>query len=187
MVTQTSEVESGPASVQVERRVPLGPGVTEDRIIVPWAEYLELKRADANLVRYAVAYLTPGAKGPGTGPQKAMACEKHLKWWGQGYRPVGYVQLQAVPPKQWLPSMIEDAIALGQPIPEEMRPPGYSGLTFPLVRANRARDLPEPLVAEPQNGGEPEVTVYYCEAAGCTRFFDLPRALAMHREKGHKG
>lgn len=173
--------------VQSERRVPLGPGVTDDRIIVSWDEFLSLKAKDANIRRYAVIYLAPGNGGKGTGSRKAMACEKHLKWWAQGYRPLGYVQTAPPPPRQWLKSMIEDAIALGQPIPEEMRPPGYSGPTFPLASAGEGNAPVAVAAAEGANGGAPNVELYHCTVSGCARFFDTAGGRALHIKKGHKG
>lgn len=84
---------------------------------------------------------------PGVGAVVAMPAEKLQKWIGQGYRPTQGVEDHEVhefperpPPRQCLPSMVEDAMALGEPIPEEMAPVGYLGQTFKLKpKATRAR------------------------------------------------
>lgn len=113
-----------------------GGGMTEDRPLISWAEYLQLRAGRRDQLRkYAIAYYGPNAKTGERGGDRsqplAMPAEKHAKWWAQGYKPVDYIDPgPPPPPRRWLPSMVEEAIDKGEPIPEEMRPVGYFGPTF---------------------------------------------------------
>lgn len=174
-----------------------GGGMTDERPVLSWPEFLELKSGpNRNRVRrYALAYYGPHAKTGERGWDRTpilMPAEKHQKWWGQGYLPIGYVQLPERPPRRWLPSMIEDAIDKGLPIPEELRPPGYYGPVIPrtaTVAAVAAPELPGPAV-EAWRDAAP--VMFTCRIEGCVgangrpRFFDTERARLLHEQNAHK-
>ena len=148
-----------------------GGGMEEDRPMILYTDIEKvLARPDGagQIRKFAVAMHGPTKAGVGTDPIAiAMPAEKFQKWWGQGYRPSGYVAPPAPPPPtRWLPSMVDDAIAGGLPIPEEMRPPGYYGPTFKAGAV-----VADVLVGDEPDGG-PAPTIYRCPAPGCARFFD---------------
>ena len=162
-----------------------GYDASEDRQVISYAQYLTIPSGPdraRNMRRYAVLMRTPkiDKKGKlleaGGGEVVAMPAEKFLKWYGQHYRPTQSVNDHALyefptppEPTRWLPSMIEDAIAEGRAIPNEMRPLGYVGPTF---------DLQPTKVAAP--------TIYSCDEGTCGRFYDTPQGLALHKSKEHK-
>ncbi len=133
-----------------------GGGMESDLPVLSYANMVEAQKAGmgVNLRRYSVIMRMPTNKGVPADqiadheelpPLVRMPANKANKWYGQGYRFVdgtddgagGYntelvVHVQDATPRQWLPSMVSDAIYAGEPIPAEMAPPGYTGETFPL-------------------------------------------------------
>lgn len=127
-----------------------GGGMDSDRPYVTWGQFLALQNAGrgAELRKYALIMRMPTAKGaPGAGPPVAMPAEKQQKWYGQGFRPcvsVDDLSLAYFPPppepRVWLPSMVEESIARGEVIPEEMAPAGYIGPTMSIKAMREAEN-----------------------------------------------
>lgn len=110
----------------------IGGGVQEERPIINWAQLVAARaRRPSAIRRYFIVMWGP--RGKGDGPYR-MPAEKAQKWWGQGYRPVDWVYKPPPFPRRWVPSMIEDAIDKGIPIPAEMAPDGYGGPVFRIKR-----------------------------------------------------
>ena len=160
-----------------------GNGVDDERAVLTWAEYQERRGSGLNMARYALPMRERGRDGqPGTGSPVLMPAEKYLKWYSQGYRPVAstedftVVEFPPAPrPTRWFPSMVEEAIQNGEPIPSELRPPGYFGPTF---------DHPDEVVEEPTSPAEASERV--CGLDGCDYVVPKSRkdpegALRLHR------
>jgi hypothetical protein len=141
---------TAPGVVQAERDMAIrrGGGMDDTRPLIAYDELRALQEAGrgVKLRQYGVVMRAPDRDGtPGAGAVLALPAEKFQKWIGQGYRPTQSVEDHAVrefpappPPLQWLPSMVEDAMALGEPVPEEMAPTGYMGVTFKLKPKRQA-------------------------------------------------
>ena len=151
-MTMQMPAPTAPGVVEAERDMAIrrGGGMDDTRPLIAYDELRELQDAGqgVRLRRYGVVMRAPDRAGaPGAGAVVAMPAEKFQKWIGQGYRPTQGVENHELrpfpeppPPRQWLPSMVEDAMALGEPIPEEMAPVGYLGETFKLKpKASRSR------------------------------------------------
>lgn len=157
-----------------------GGGMEDDRPRIAYTDIEKvLARADGagQIRKFSVVMHGPVNGVPGADPTPiAMPAEKYQKWWGQGYRPQGYVDLgPPPPPTRWLPSMIEGAIDEGKPIPEEMKPLGYYGPTFKMGV------WVDPLTGDKPAGSiTPAPTIYYCPSPDCQRFFDSPDGVNGH-------
>lgn len=55
------------------------------RVIISWNQFQEQSRTGANLADYAIRLVRPGKRGVYTGQ-----ASKLQKFWGKGYRPLGY-------------------------------------------------------------------------------------------------
>lgn len=180
MTTPTMPQPVNPDLFLAERDTSLrrGGGMEEERPVLAFADIERVTaRSDGagQIRKFAIVMRAPGREGPGTGQVELMPAEKWLKWWGQGYRPEGWVDPgPPPPPSRWLPSMIEDAIAAGLPIPEEMKPVGYYGPTFKIGA------WVDPLAGDEPSGRTPAPTVFYCPSPGCTRFFDSQDGVNAH-------
>lgn len=167
-----------------------GVGYGEDRTMVSYAQYLTLMETPegrARVRKLAIVMRAPlvdkngRIQQPGGGEVVAMPAEKFQKWFGQSYRPTvstedyGLYEFPAPPPpNRWLPSMVEEAITQGLPIPRELKPPGYAGPVF---------DFPANTTTEAASAVTPEL--FRCDVAGCTRFFDSAQGLGRHKTE-HK-
>ena len=192
-----------------------GGGVEDDRPLLSYAEFELMQARGVRPSRYALVYLAPPEKG---GLPIAMPAEKHGKWFGQGYRPVvgmrenGTMDLtlweypEPPMPVRWTPSMIENAIAHGDPIPEHVAPPGYIGaFTEPVVvegagvvpaeatgTTTTIVDLSQPVPSGDSGGTAlldaetPAPELFYCDVGDCTRFFDSPQGRGGHKARDHK-
>ena len=176
------DIVTGGPDLDVRR----GYDASEDRQVISYAQYLSIPRGSdfaRQVRRFAVLMRAPkmDKKGKlleaGGGEAVAMPAEKFIKWFGQHYRPTKslddldlYEYPEPADPTRWLPSMLEDAIAEGRPIPSEMRPLGYVGPTFDL-NAPKAANSP---------------VIHSCDVDGCSRFFDSPQGLARHKSNDHK-
>lgn len=186
-----------------------GGGLSDDRPLLSYAEFEKMQALGIRPGKYALVYLAPPEKG---GNPMAMPAEKHGKWFGQGYRPVhgprenGTLDLTPweypppAAPTRWTPSMIENAITNGDPLPESVAPDGYVGAFLEPVTvegAGVATDEPAPETApdeQPQPMGDSGGTalldaapeLFHCEEKGCTRFFDTPQGRTLHRSRDHK-
>lgn len=188
-----------------EEAIIRGAGVGDDREIVSYTQLDAMVRAGRNIRKLAVAYHPPDARGrPGAHPSiVALPAEKDVKWFGRGYRPVGWEAPVVPEPRLLLPSMVEELIEKGEPVPEEMAPPGYLGPTYSLKERRAAlnqqraatddvppdfpaADLAEERAALEELRGDIEARVatlpvlHYCSKE-CGRFFDSPEA-----QRGHE-
>lgn len=181
-VTERPDLVQGSPDLNIRK----GVGYGEDRTHISYPQYealMQTPEGRARVRKLAVIMRAPlvgknGAITPGAGEPVAMPAEKFQKWYGQGYRPTNGVDDHSLyefptpqPPNRWYPSMVEEAIARGEPIPRDLKPAGYSGPVFDL-------DAPA--------GGTDGLTVYRCEVDGCQRFFDSPQGLARHTTTEHK-
>jgi hypothetical protein len=153
MVMETPTIQH-PELVQAERDMAIrrSGGLEETRSLLTYAEVRELQERGqgSQLRRYGIVMRGPDRVGePGAGAVVALPAEKLHKWFGQGYRPTRSLEdheLVAFPeppePAMWLPSMVEDAIARGEPIPEELSPAGYMGEQFSLKKRRAAQHSP---------------------------------------------
>lgn len=165
-----------------------GVGFGDDRTLISYEQYRAIMQqpdGPSRIRRMAVVMRAPlvNKRGQieqaGGGEVVAMPAEKFQKWYGQHYRPTVSVEdhdlyefPEPAPPTRWLPSMIEEAIAQGLPIPRELKPAGYAGPVF---------DLDAPTV--PQNA---DLAIHRCDEPQCARFFDSAQGLALHKGKEHK-
>lgn len=168
-MTMQVPAPEAPGVVQAERDMAIrrGGGMDDTRPLIAYDELRELQESGqgVRLRRYGVVMRAPDRAGsPGVGAVVAMPAEKFQKWIGQGYRPTEGVEdhdlhpfPEPPPPRQWLPSMVEDAMALGEPIPEEMAPVGYLGQTFklkPKVTSRRSSKVADASKAGEASEGE---------------------------------
>ena len=184
-VASNPELVTGGPDLDIRR----GYDASEERQVISYDQYQAIPAGPDRpraVRRYAVLMRAPkmDKKGrlleAGGGEAVAMPAEKFQKWFGQHYRPtksLDDLSLYEFPeppaPTRWLPSMIDDAIAEGKPIPREMRPAGYMGPVFDL-------DAP-PTVAAPVADD-----IHRCTADDCKRFFDSAQGLAVHVRNEHK-
>ena len=151
MVMQTPTIQH-PELVQAERDIAIrrSGGLEETRALLSYEEVSEMQASGqgSQLRRFGIVMRGPDRKGePGAGAVVALPAEKFQKWFGQGYRPTKSIadhELIEYPeppePQMWLPSMVEDAIARGEPIPEELAPVGFMGEMFSLKARRAERD-----------------------------------------------
>ena len=181
--------QSADAVAELDMEVRMGGGMTEDRPIISYQNFLQARKDGQSIRKYALVYRSPTPRGgPGSGGKIVMPAEKDHKWYSQGYRADGYEYPASPPPPQrWLPSMIDDAIAEGTPIPRVMAPPAYTGPVFDTpdntVEAASAAVPPVDQTAD-QTADQPEL--FHCSVTGCARFFDSKQGAAMHERNGHK-
>ena len=152
-----------PAMVSAARDMGIrkGGGMDTGRPVISYAELKEAQHGGKGdgLRRFAIVMRMPDSRTgePGAGPAVAMPAEKAQKWFGQGYRfcvggppPAGsaenydttLVDERPAPvdaDRQWVPSMVSDGMAKGEPIPIEMAPPGYVGPMFSLKELREAK------------------------------------------------
>jgi hypothetical protein len=167
-----------------------GGGVNDDRIIEEDYTALDGYRARGMIMRVAVPMHPPNNKGvvDMTTEPMLMPADKYQKWFGRGFRPVNYVEPVPAPPTRWLPSMVEEAIAEGKPIPEELRPQGYIGPTFVIKRdiqeleANPLEQTDALPIGKVDVGPE----VFYCSDNDCARFFDSAQGKTQHERTAHR-
>lgn len=117
-----------------------GGGMSGERPLISYDEMVAMWQAGRGpqFVKYAIAMRPPNRAGqPGVGAPMQMPAEKFQKWFGQGYRPTKsptdhdlYEFPEPPSPNRWLPSMVDDAISNGQPIPASLAPAGYIGPVF---------------------------------------------------------
>lgn len=180
----------------------IGYGDEESRRIVTFAQYeqamaLQDGSGRRQVRRWGLVMRPPviNKRGQvetyGGGEPVVMPAEKFLKWFGQGYRPCKgpddhdlYEFPAPPPPARWTGSMVEDAIAEGRAIPEDMAPAGYMGPVFKTQRQVVDEGTVTAGVAQAVASAGP--TLYSCEATDCSRFFDSAQGLAVHKRNEHK-
>lgn len=182
-VSANPELVTGGPDLDIRR----GYDASEERQVISFDQYQSIPAGPdrpRTVRRYAVLMRAPkmDKKGrlleAGGGEAVAMPAEKFQKWFGQHYRPTKslddlslYEYPEPPAPTRWLPSMIDDAIAEGKPIPSEMRPAGYMGPTFDLAA---------------QTASAVSDDIYRCTAEACKRFFDSAQGLAVHAREHNK-
>ena len=196
----------GLAHAEPDLEVRKGGGMTGDgRIEIPYRDLPRMREAGVDLHRYAIMYYGPTKQGPGTDRSVGllMPAEKEHKWFGQGYRPVDFEPVEPPEPTFWQQSMVESAIANGDPIPEEMAPKGYFGPTFSGKELHAAQQaaapatastapplqaVPSPSASPPPPEGEgtssvPLAQIFTCRHDSCERFFDSENGRKGHEAK----
>lgn len=156
MVMQPStSTDPGMVHAEIDMGVRKGTEM-DDRPLIGFADvkaYQDSGRG-VQLKRFGLVMRAPSTNGiPGGGVAVIMPADKFQKWWGQGYRPTKTAEDHSLyefapppAPTRWLASMVEEAIAAGDPIPEDMAPAGYYGPTFAARKRRGSRsetDQPE--------------------------------------------
>lgn len=172
MPTEQASDDNPILSAEASRDMGLrrGGGIQTDKPPISYRHYREAIEAGAgkSLANYGIVMRMPDKRGaPGAGPVVLMPANKATKWFGQGYRFCAgerrgdgsfddtlIVHRTDSTPRRWVRSMVEDGMALGEPIPEEMADPGYTGPTFSLKAQRDAQVAEGPVITSP-----PEVAV----------------------------
>ncbi len=162
-----------------------GGGMNSSRPVISYNDLQEYRLAQ-RVTQVAVAMHPPTQQGHVNmdSPLVALPAEKYHKWFGKNWRPDGYVTPTPPPPTRWLQSMIEEAMNKGEPIPEEMRPPGYMGPTFQIQREVQQLEQ-DPLLAPALNATADGPDLFHCSDDDCKRFFDSATGRDAHA-RSHK-
>ena len=155
----------------------------DGRQIISFRQFLELTDLGAPLHNYALRI-----QWPGKNTTQTIIASKYIKWFGIGYRPLGYEELMRdynkrkraaalVKAKLEAEKRAADGLDSNEDIESEA----------PAIIAKRADDIVREKLQEIADAKD-EVTVFRCrdKYPDCKRFFDSQRGLGAHWRLDHK-